>query len=124
MPGGFFIYRADEKEEIVYANKALFRIFGCETEEEFRALTGGTFQGMVYAGDYQAVEQSIKEQIAQSKYDLDYVEYRILDKKGEIRWLEDYGHFIRNEVMGDLFYVFVGMPQKKENSAGKAADHQ
>ena len=49
MPGGFFIYRADEKEEIVYANKALFRIFGCETEEEFRALTGGTFQGLVYA---------------------------------------------------------------------------
>ena len=39
MPGGFFIYRADESEEIIYANKALFRIFGCETEEEFRALT-------------------------------------------------------------------------------------
>lgn len=113
MPGGFFIYRADEKEEIVYANKALFRIFGCETEEEFRTLTGGTFQGMVYAGDYQAVEQSIKEQIAQSKYDLDYVEYRILDKKGEIRWLEDYGHFIRNEAMGDLFYVFVGDATEK-----------
>ena len=36
MPGGFFVYRADyDKEEILFANKALLQIFECETEEEF-----------------------------------------------------------------------------------------
>lgn len=114
MPGGFFIYRADESEEIIYANKALFRIFGCETEEEFRALTGSSFKGMVYPEDYQAVERSIKEQVIHSRYDLDYVEYRVTDKNGEIRWLEDYGHYMRSKGAGGLFYVFVGDVTKKK----------
>ena len=114
MPGGFFIYRADESEEIIYANKALFRIFGCETEEEFRALTGSSFKGMVYPEDYQAVERSIKEQVIHSRYDLDYVEYRVTDKNVEIRWLEDYGHYMRSKGAGGLFYVFVGDVTKKK----------
>ncbi len=114
MPGGFFIYRADESEEIIYANKALFRIFGCETEEEFKALTGSSFKGMVYPEDYQSVERSIKEQVIHSRYDLDYVEYRVTDKKGEIRWIEDYGHYMRSKGAGGLFYVFVGDATKKK----------
>ena len=36
----------------------------------------------------------IQRQIAASQYDLDYVEYRIIRKDGEIRWIEDYGHYI------------------------------
>ena len=39
MPGGFFIYRAEQPEELIYANKAVFGIYGCESIEEFRALT-------------------------------------------------------------------------------------
>ena len=120
MPGGFFIYRADESEEIIYANKALFRIFGCETEEEFRALTGSSFKGMVYPEDYQAVERSIKEQVIHSRYDLDYVEYRVTDKNGEIRWLEDYGHYMRSKGAGGLFYVFVGDVTKKKRHQQEA----
>lgn len=114
MPGGFFIYRADESEEIIYANKALFRIFECENEDEFRALTGNTFKGIVHPEDYQAVEQSIEEQILHSKYDLDYVEYRITTQNGEIRWIEDYGHFMRRKESGGLFYVFVGDATEKK----------
>ncbi len=36
MPGGFFIYKATGNEELLYANKAVFKIFGCETLEEFK----------------------------------------------------------------------------------------
>ena len=52
MPGGFFIYRAEGAEELIYANKPVFDIFGCADLEEFRALTGFTFKGMVYPEDY------------------------------------------------------------------------
>lgn len=107
MPGGFFIYHADEREELIYANKAILRIFGCETEEEFRKLTGYTFRGMVYPEDYRGVEESIRKQIANSIYDLDYVEYRIVQRNGSVRWVEDYGHFLHTEAYGDIFMVFI-----------------
>lgn len=45
LPGGFFIYRADEKEELITINTELLRLFGCETEEEFREFTGNSFKG-------------------------------------------------------------------------------
>ena len=46
MPGGFFIYKAAQSEELLYANKALFNIFGCDGLDDFKELTGYTFKGM------------------------------------------------------------------------------
>ncbi len=114
MPGGFFIYRADGDEQVLYLNQALLRIFGCETIEEFQELTGNSFKGMVHPDDLDAVEESIKEQITHSIYDLDYVEYRITRKDGETRWIEDYGHFVHSDVIGDIFYVFIGDATEKK----------
>ncbi len=113
MPGGFLIYHADAEEEIIYANKALLRIFQCDTYEEFKTLTGNTFKGLVYSEDRDAVEESIREQIANSQYDLDYVEYRIVRKDGEMRLIEDYGHFVHTDSVGDIFYVFLGDATEK-----------
>ncbi len=107
MPGGFFIYYADAGEELIYANKAVLRIFGCDTEEEFRKLTGYTFRGMVYPEDLDSVEESIARQIENSVYDLDYVEYRIIQKDGSVRWVQDYGHFLHTEIYGNIFIVFI-----------------
>lgn len=113
MPGGFFIYHADEVEQVIYVNQALLRIFGCDTAEQFRALTGNSFKGMVHPEDLDDVEASIREQIARSKYDLDYVEYRIIRKDGAIRWIEDYGHFVHSDTIGDIFYVFISDATEK-----------
>ena len=38
MPGGFFIYKAAQPGELVYANRALIEIFGCSDLEEFKEL--------------------------------------------------------------------------------------
>ncbi len=107
MPGGFFIYHADGNEELLYLNSAVLRIFGCQTDEEFRELTGFTFRGMVHPDDIEEIENSIRNQIASSIYDFDYVEYRIVQKDGSIRWIADYGHFLHTEAYGDIFYVFI-----------------
>lgn len=107
MPGGFFIYKATGNEELLYANKAVFKIFGCETLEEFKELTGYTFKGMLYPDDYEKVSGSIVDQIEKSQGNLDYVEYRIVRKDGKIRWLDDYGHYVNSDVYGGLFYVFI-----------------
>lgn len=107
MPGGFFIYRANGKEEILEINKAALKIFGCENNEEFERLTGGTFRGMVHADDLERVESSISYQIANSANNLDYVEYRIKQKDGSTRWVTDYGRFAYLENVGDIYYVFI-----------------
>lgn len=107
IPGGFLIYRAGDDESIIYANRALIHIFACKTFKEFQEYTGNSFRGLVYSEDLEAVEQSIKNQIECSDDDLDYVEYRIKDKDGNFRWIEDYGHFVHDDSVGDVFYVFL-----------------
>ena len=114
MPGGFLIYHANQEEQIIYANKALLRICQCDTLEEFREMTGNSFQGFVHPDDLATVERSIREQVADSQYDLDYVEYRVRRKDGEILWVEDYGHFIQSDAAGDIFYVFIGDATEKK----------
>ena len=106
LPGGFLIYRADEGEEIIYANETLIHMFECADSNEFIQYTGNTFKGIVYHEDYEEVVKSIEHQILNGSKNLDYVEYRILTKKGNIRQVEDYGHFISTNV-GNIYYVFV-----------------
>jgi len=106
MPGGFFIYRANEAEELIYANEAVLRLFLCDTMEELRILTGNSFRGVVHPDDLDMVENSIRKQISTNQTELDYVEYRIIRKDGSVRWINDYGHFIHCE-KGDVFCVFI-----------------
>ena len=63
MPGGFFIYKAEQPEELLYANEAVFRIFGCKDLEEFKKLTGYTFRGMLHPEDYDRVTAAINQQL-------------------------------------------------------------
>lgn len=113
IPGGFLIYRADDSEKILYANKALLSIFRCENFAEFLAHTGGTFRGLVYSEDLNSVEASIRQQINDNADDLDYVEYRIPCADGAVRWVEDYGHFVHTRYAGDIFYVFISDATEK-----------
>ena len=108
MPGGFFIYRADESQEVLYINQSTCMIFGCETIEEFRALTGNTFRGMVHPEDFDTIQNSIDEQIADHANNyMDYVVYRIIRKDGVVRWVDDYGHYTTLPGFGDVYYVFI-----------------
>lgn len=117
MPGGFFIYKSDESEELLYANKAVFRIFGCGNLEDFKALTGFTFRGMIHPEDYERVSSAIKKQINESRSDTDFVEYRIIRRDGETRWIEDYGHYVESDVYQGLYYVFISDITDKHEKA-------
>ena len=108
VPGGFFVYSAKEPYELFYANNAVLDIYGCKNLDEFKELTGYTFQGMVYPDDFAEIQESIEEQIADPDNDrLDHVEYRITRRDGEIRWIDDYGHLATFPEHGDAFYVFI-----------------
>ena len=72
--------------------------------------------------DLDAVEESISKQIAGNADNLDYVEYRIRRKDGAIRWVEDYGHYIHSEAVGDIYYVFISdVTEEKERRLAETA---
>ena len=107
MPGGFFIYQAQAPEKLIYANKAVFNIFGCAALDEFQTYTGFTFKGMVHPEDYQRITSSIAQQIESDSDRMDYTEYRIIRKDGEVRWVDDYGHYTETKTYGGIYVVFI-----------------
>lgn len=109
MSDAFFIYRAIEDERILYANPAVMEVFGCETMTEFMELVQYSFRGMVHPEDLDRVEWEIEQQISVSDSNMDCVQYRIIRRDGEVRWIDDYGH-LENTRWGEehrLFYVFL-----------------
>ena len=109
MSDAFFIYHAAEGERLLYANPAVMELFGCQSMEELRELTGNSFRGFVHPEDLNRVEWEIKNQIQNSDGSMDYVTYRIIRKDGEIRWVDDCGHLETSSLgVGQrLFYVFM-----------------
>ena len=107
MPGGFFIYKAEQPEELIYANQACIDIFGCRNKKEFKELTGNTFRGMLYKEDYDKISESIADQLDTNDDNMDYVEYRIVRKDGKLRWVDDYGHYTETKAFGGIYYVFI-----------------
>lgn len=107
MPGGLFIYQANEDGKLLYANEAVLRVFECDSAEEFLEITGGTFGGMVYSKDRATVDSAIWEQVRAHEDRFDHISFRIQTKSGKIKYLEDYGRMIEDEKLGPLFYVFL-----------------
>ncbi|MDO5701767.1 MAG: ATP-binding protein [Lachnospiraceae bacterium] len=125
MPGGFFIYRAEGNEELIYANKPVLDIFGCGNADEFRELTGYTFRGMVHPDDYERISKSIIDQIVASEDHMDYAEYRIIRKDGAVRWVDDYGHFADTDRYGGIYTVFISdITEKRERIESSLASHK
>ena len=120
MPGGLFIYREEEPYELLYINRAALSIFGCENEEQFRALTGFTFRGLVHPDDYQTIQDSIEQQIAETDSDkLDYVQYRIIRRDGAVRWISDFGRLIELPDYGSVYLVFITDATERRNAREK-----
>ena len=84
MPGGVLVYRADETEEILYANSWLIHTLGCLDMDDFMAVTGGTFKSFVHPCDEEKVEKDIERQISSGADVFDYVNYRIVTKDGRV----------------------------------------
>ena len=125
MPGGFFIYKAEEPGELLYANKPVFDIYGCDDLEDFKKLTGYTFRGMVHPEDYSSISASVAEQIDASDDNMDYVEYRIIRKDGAVRRVDDYGHYLETDAYGGVYTVFISdITEKHERIASELEGHK
>ena len=107
VPGGFFIYEANESERILFADQNIIAMYGCGDLEEFREYVGNSFTGMVYEEDLHKIENEIQAQTMFGEKRHDYVRYRIKPKNGELRYIEDFGHLLHGASGNKFFYVFV-----------------
>lgn len=107
IPGAILVYKADEKEEILFANEQLYDLFECDSMEELLSFSGDSFKNIVHPDDLDAVEESIKKQIDSNPFGLDYVRYRIITKSGRVKMIDDIGHLVHTPKYGDIFYVFL-----------------
>ncbi len=107
MPGGVLVYKANEEEEILYANHATLTIFECSSFDEFMELSEGSFKKMVHPDDIELVESDIENQIITGIDKFDHVNYRIITKNKKVRYLEDYGKLVEHPSLGLLYYVFL-----------------
>ncbi|MBO4337173.1 MAG: sensor domain-containing diguanylate cyclase, partial [Lachnospiraceae bacterium] len=107
LPGGFFIYENNETEEILFAEENVYRMYDCESLEEFREFTSNSFKGMVHPEDYNMIQNQIQAQTMFGEKRHDYVRYRIITKDGDIRYIEDFGHLLHGAGGKSYFYVFI-----------------
>lgn len=104
---GFFVYKADETEELLYVNKEICSIFGCEGIEDLKELTGNSFKGMVFEEDYERIHRSIEDQKSEGDGGTNHIKYRIRRKDGSVCWIDDYGRYAKSDLAGDVICVFI-----------------
>ena len=110
MPGGFFVYEANEDEKLLYASDSMAKLFNCDSISEFRNFVGNSFKGIVHPDDYAAINDIINKQqfeLPQNVDKIDYVRYRIKCKDGTIKEVDDYGHLVHDINFGMVYYVFL-----------------
>ncbi len=114
LPGGWFIYEADDDEKILFAEPSVMAMYGCSNFGEFLRYVGGSFRGMVHPDDLHRIENQIQAQTVFGEKRHDYVRYRIITRSGEVRYVEDFGHLLTADDGKKYFYVFVVDVDKNE----------
>lgn len=117
IPGGIFAYTADEREELGIISEGLWKLFGYDSEAEFRAAVKNRFSRMVHPEDRAEALASIDAQVEDSVHDK--LEYRIVTKSGEVRWVYDCGHLVEGTGKQKMFFVSI-----LDNTELKAAQEQ
>lgn len=120
IPGAFMIYKADDDEQIVFANEDLINLFGCRNMDDFLEYTHSSFHHVVHPDDLDRVEEEIRHQIESQREDPehrrdyydDYVEYRIITRDGETVPVIDLGRLVYDDHYGEVFFVFIYRNEK------------
>ena len=104
IPAALLVHRKGDGD-ILFANDELVSLLECDTLEDLMEYTGGTYGGVIHPDDRERVEQELGSQMGNlARTGKDYVEFRVLTKKGNVRNVANNGKLVRVEGEGDLFY--------------------
>lgn len=88
LPEGICVIRDNGKEDILFANRSLIRMYKCHSFEEFLSFTGGSFRGMVEISEYRPlseVDASSARKVGEGQY---YVSFNCRTRDGHFRRLQ------------------------------------
>ena len=107
LPGAFIIYRADKMDdEILFANREMIRLTGCQSMDELLTYTQGSFRNLVRQEEQKTVEQDIWTQIEDGHRN-DYIHFHLKKQDGGLLEVLDHGRIVENERYGKVFYVLI-----------------
>lgn len=107
LPGAFIIYKADKtNDEILFANREMIQMTGCESMDELLAYTGHSFRNLIQEDEREKVEQCIWQQIGDG-HSNDYVRFHLRKQDGTHMKVLDHGRFVENGRYGKVFYVLI-----------------
>lgn len=123
LPGAILVYKADEDKRILFANEELISMFECSNMDEFMEYTNGNFDGIVHPDDVKRVDDSIWDQINNNTHNgKDYVDYKIVTKKGKVKEVIDVGRFEDNDFYGKVFYVILIDKDERKHSVNNTGE--
>lgn len=115
LPEGICVITDNEKEEILFVNQALLRMYKCRSREEFLSITGGTLRGMVEISDYRPlseVEHSGAHPLGDDRF---YVSFNCRTRDGHFRRMEGVLSRSVRQGMGSVWVLSV-VPSKTISS--------
>lgn len=109
LPSAFIIYRADPTDdELLYANREMLRLTGCDDIQSFFDYTKRSFQNLVAPSEQDSVQTSVWAQVNADCADIDaYVRFSLVRHNGSLVEVLGHGRIVEHSSYGRLFYMLI-----------------
>ena len=109
LPSAFIIYRADPTDdELLYANREMLRLTGCDDIQSFFDYTKRSFRNLVAPSEQDSVQTSVWAQVNADCADIDaYVRFSLIRHNGSLVEVLGHGRIVEHSSYGRLFYVLI-----------------
>lgn len=107
LPSAFIICRADPTDdELLYANREMLRLTGCDDIQAFFDYTKRSFRNLVAPSEQDSVQTSVWAQVNADCVDIDaYVRFSLVRHNGSLVEVLGHGRIVEHSSYGRLFYV-------------------
>lgn len=109
LPSAFIIYRADPTDdELLYANREMLRLTGCDDIQSFFDYTKRSFRNLVAPSEQDSVQTSVWAQVNADCADIDaYVRFSLVRHNGSLVEVLGHGRIVEHSSYGRLFYMLI-----------------
>ena len=116
LPSAFIIYRADPTDdELLYANREMLRLTGCDDIQAFFDYTKRSFRNLVAPSEQDSVQTSVWAQVNADCADIDaYVRFSLVRHNGSLVEVLGHGRIVEHNSYGRLFYVLIEDEAKQQ----------
>lgn len=116
LPSAFIIYRADPTDdELLYANREMLRLTGCDDIQAFFDYTKRSFRNLVAPSEQDSVQTSVWTQVNADCADIDaYVRFSLVRHNDSLVEVLGHGRIVEHSSYGRLFYVLIEDEAKQQ----------